>query len=725
MANLIFKKGSYADFKAKVTTAQEGAFYLTEDEGGLYVGLADGSTKRIQGSLIMCDDLDDLVAKAGMPPYDPNVIYFDAKDNALFRYNGTDSWIQLNQTAEATTTALNALSTRITDVSNSLKEYKTSNDAAVALKASKQELQDEIDRATAAETANAEAAAKAQSAAADAQTTADNAKASAGANATIIADHGTRLDAVEILAASKTTMAEVEAKDYATQTDLSDAKKALIGTSSDDSSKNTIYGVKTLANAAKTVAEEAMPKAGGTFTGNVTVQTGASITLTDGPSDDLHAANKAYVDNEVKKANSVSTGLDGRLTQAEKDILANATAAANAKSAADAAQTTADNGVTNAAKAQSAADAAAAAAKSANDNANIRVLQEDYDADKEALDGKIAANTTSITALNTELTNYKQSNDSVVGNKLDTSVAEATYATKTELASEKSALLGTASDTSAQYTIYGAQKGVEEAKEVASDAAAAAKGAQTTADNAVAKAQANETAISDEVSRAKAAEEALTEEVQTKATQSALEAEISRAKDEESRIDGLVGVAQTTADNALPLSGSKAMTGALNMGTHKITNLAEPSEAADAVTKKYVDDLAAAADAMKFMGVLGISGDNGVAELPTSGTECGWTYMVGAPGNYGLADGVTARIGDLIINVAADGAAPKWVHVEAGYQSDYLQKLSTVSSSGDVTVNLSNGVDSIDSSVTFAKANNVEWSISEGKVNAAIVWGTF
>jgi hypothetical protein len=44
MANLLFKKGSYADFKAKVLEANqvaEGAIYFTEDEGGLYVGLKD------------------------------------------------------------------------------------------------------------------------------------------------------------------------------------------------------------------------------------------------------------------------------------------------------------------------------------------------------------------------------------------------------------------------------------------------------------------------------------------------------------------------------------------------------------------------------------------------------------------------------------------------------------------------------------------------------------
>lgn len=126
--------------------------------------------------------------------------------------------------------------------------------------------------------------------------------------------------------------------------------------------------------ATNTIAKAAMPKTGGTFTGDVTVQTGATLTLVDGPAEATDAANKAYVDSKVKEANNVSSGLDARLVQAEKDIKANATAAAAAQSDAEAAQSTANTAVSNAAAAQEAADNAAAAAKSANDNANTRVL---------------------------------------------------------------------------------------------------------------------------------------------------------------------------------------------------------------------------------------------------------------------------------------------------------------------------------------------------------------
>jgi len=67
MANILFKKGSYELFEKNVlgitrvkdsegkvtgfeqgpTNVQEGALYLTEDEGGLYLGKSNGTVKRI------------------------------------------------------------------------------------------------------------------------------------------------------------------------------------------------------------------------------------------------------------------------------------------------------------------------------------------------------------------------------------------------------------------------------------------------------------------------------------------------------------------------------------------------------------------------------------------------------------------------------------------------------------------------------------------------------
>ncbi len=80
---------------------------------------------------------------------------------------------------------------------------------------------------------------------------------------------------------------------------------AVLGTASDAATANTVYGAKAAAAAAKSAADAAqdaadaaqstanaaMPKAGGTFTG--------AVTLSDAPTADLQAATKKYVDDKA------------------------------------------------------------------------------------------------------------------------------------------------------------------------------------------------------------------------------------------------------------------------------------------------------------------------------------------------------------------------------------------------------------------------------------------
>lgn len=116
MSNILFRKGSYADFQKNVlgyndVTQQfseekkitEGALYFTEDEGGLYLGVSvpnvgrEGThldVKRIQGSLLYFDTLEEFEEKES-PPYDTNVIYFIGESNVLARYTGSE-WKILN-----------------------------------------------------------------------------------------------------------------------------------------------------------------------------------------------------------------------------------------------------------------------------------------------------------------------------------------------------------------------------------------------------------------------------------------------------------------------------------------------------------------------------------------------------------------------------------------------------------------------------------------------------
>ena len=56
--NVLFKRGSYKTLPA-AGHAVDGAIYLTEDEGGIYLGLADKTLKRM-GDYVFVQDLNAL-----------------------------------------------------------------------------------------------------------------------------------------------------------------------------------------------------------------------------------------------------------------------------------------------------------------------------------------------------------------------------------------------------------------------------------------------------------------------------------------------------------------------------------------------------------------------------------------------------------------------------------------------------------------------------------------
>lgn len=123
MANILFRKGSYEQFKA-LTSFTAGTLYLTEDEGGLYLGLGGSNKKRIQGSVLYFDTLtrfENEVIKA--PPYSTDVIYFIADEDALFHYTSNEGWKQLNVTAsrfDALSATVTSHTGSITTINNSL-----------------------------------------------------------------------------------------------------------------------------------------------------------------------------------------------------------------------------------------------------------------------------------------------------------------------------------------------------------------------------------------------------------------------------------------------------------------------------------------------------------------------------------------------------------------------------------------------------------------------------
>lgn len=95
-------------------------------------------------------------------------------------------------------------------------------------------------------------------------------------------------------------------------TALANAKEALGVNAAQTAANNAASAASTAqstANSAKTTADAAMPKAGGTFTG--------AVTLSGAPTSNLHAATKKYVDDTVAP---VKTTADGAKSSAESAV---------------------------------------------------------------------------------------------------------------------------------------------------------------------------------------------------------------------------------------------------------------------------------------------------------------------------------------------------------------------------------------------------------------------
>ena len=86
----------------------------------------------------------------------------------------------------------------------------------------------------------------------------------------------------------------------------------------------------------------------------------------------------------------------------------------------------------------------------------------------------------------------------------------------------------------------------------------------------------------------------------------------------------------TSVSDYVKKDGSTAMTGALNMNSHKITNVTDPTSAQDAATKNYVDSaISGLPTPMQFKGTIGTSGTVEWSALPTAAAANeGYTYKV-------------------------------------------------------------------------------------------------
>ena len=470
------------------------------------------------------------------------------------------------------------------------------------------------------------------------------------------------------LAAEKTTMGEVEAKNYATKTEAQGYVNTLKGTANDTKDTVSVYGALAAAAAAKQAADDAQTTANSKTTmDEVIAKDYATKTEAQNYANAVLGSDADTAEsNTVYGAHKAADAAFEKAEQGVSDAAAANKAAGDAQTTANEAKQAASEADTKAGNAQKAAEESDAKAVAANTNANTRLLQTDFEAfeilnDEAIADAKKAGTDAQTTA-----------------NNAATAAGEA-------------------------HTLAG------QAKQAAADADAKAVAADTNANSRVAKAD-FETFKTENAGNIADAKKAGTDAQNT--ANNALE---------------IAGAALPKAGGEMVANAEIKMNSGSISG---LADLPVDANGNMAVNKNYVDAAIAAGieanDAMTFKGTLGGTGAT-VNELPETAQK-GDTYKVASAGTYA---GTAAKVGDLFINNAEDNATASWVHISSGYEDDYLQKLVQDNNVIHLTDGISNtSAGSVSSfTVVGASNSNLNFTVSSNgndlTITGSMIWGTF